>query len=202
MLVLFIYVTRLASNEIFSLSTKLIIVIILISRLLIWLIKSIYTDIQNIQKVYTIILSFLTKRVTTLDIGGITKIRYDIITDFYMPQYFMFPAINIIIAIKYSRLFPWLPYVTISCLGYYCTISLQSEYELYHKLSELVQWRNRSNTTRGVKLFEASLQRNQVLLHCNLSRFDCKTYSLQISHYLANKKYSNINEKVQRIGWS
>ena len=41
-LVLYIYFTRLAPNEIFSLSTKLIIAIILISPLLVWLIKLIW----------------------------------------------------------------------------------------------------------------------------------------------------------------
>ena len=45
-LVLFIYITRLASDEIFSLITKLIIAITLTIPFLIWIIKSSYTNIQ------------------------------------------------------------------------------------------------------------------------------------------------------------
>nr|AVN67494.1 NADH dehydrogenase subunit 6 [Panchlora nivea] len=47
MLVLFIYVTSLASNEMFSMSTKLIITILLMTPLLMWMMKSMYTNIQN-----------------------------------------------------------------------------------------------------------------------------------------------------------
>ena len=54
------YITRLASNEIFSLSTKLIIAIILAIPFLIWLIKSLYTNIQNQETINFYIINNLT----------------------------------------------------------------------------------------------------------------------------------------------